>query len=94
MSFGFLAGVLDSNQIGASLVATYAYAANQSVNTLLPVSGVDVLTTLSIFQIPQVDFSPTTVMTLPTAYVSLAHGGVYLTASGGSIPVTLLIFGR
>lgn len=94
MSFGLITGIVDSSQIGASLVATYAYAANQVVATILPVTGVDVLSLLTCFAIPLVEFSPTTIMTLPTMQATLTTGGVSLIASGGSIPVTILIFGR
>lgn len=94
MSFGFLAGTLDSTQIGSSLVASYSYQAGHVVDTILPAAGADVLSVLTCFYIPQIDFSPTTVMTLPTALATVAEGGVRFTASGGNIPVTILIFGR
>lgn len=94
MSFGAITGILDSSQIGASLVATYSYAANQAVATVLPVTGVDALSVLTCFAIPLVEFSPTTIMTLPTMQATKTAEGVSLIASGGSIPVIILIFGR
>lgn len=94
MSFGILAGVVDSTQIGASLVASYSYTPGAVVDTVLPAAGADVLSVLTCFYIPQVDFSPMSVMTLPIAAATVTAGGVHLTASGGTVPTMILIFGR
>ena len=94
MSMGLLAGALNTNAIGSSLIGGLAYSANQSMNQVIPSDGSGMMTTFSYLVIPLVDFSPTTVMTLPTVSTTATTGGVRVIASGGSIPAQILVFGR
>ena len=94
MSMGLIAGALNTNAIGSSLIGGLTYSANQSMNQVIPSDGSGMMTTFSYLVIPLVDFSPTTVMTLPTVYLSGVPSGVQVVASGGSIPAQILVFGR
>ena len=94
MSWGALAGTLDSNQIGASLVGGVAYAAGQDLNVFVAADGAGIMSVFSYLVIPLIDFSPVTVMTLPTVSATNGTGGVWARISGGNVPAQILIFGR
>lgn len=91
---GVIAGKVDSNQIGASLIGGFAYSPGQDLNNFVAADGAGIMTVFSYLVFPLVDFTPTTVMVLPTIGVTNGSGGVWVRASGGNIPAQVLIFGR
>ena len=78
---GLIAGALNTNAIGSSLIGGVAYSANQSINQVIASDGSGMMTTFSYLVIPLVDFSPTTVMTLPT---------VSATATTSLVPISVV----
>ena len=94
MSLGILAGIVDSTKIGASFIGAVPYSSGASISTLLPAPGAEYMSIFTYLVIPNTDFSPFTVMLLPSVSLSKDITGIQVTASGGNTSASLLVFGR
>ena len=94
MSLGILAGIVDSTKIGASFIGAVPYSSGASIYTLLPAPGAEAMSIFTYLVLPNTDFSPFTVRTLPTVSLSKESTGVRVTASKGNTSASILVFGR
>lgn len=95
MTYGFDLGRMKSTSTGASYVDRFAYSSGTVTKTYTS-PAFEFATGVTAFVLPGINIPASTIPVFPTVTTSLSTSGksITVTASGGNIPSTILVFVR
>lgn len=94
MTFGLIAGTVNTDAIGASYLGRVAYGGSGTESWDITVPGIQYMSVFSFLACPAMSYSAMDLVIMPTVTITRTATGVTVSASGGSIQTSILVFGR